>query len=497
MSDAHSKVFIRSLHQSDVATSIWPRVGFGLFLAIILGAFAGAMGLQITTVFLLALSLVLLCAWRLPYALFYLSLLTAPMLSWLVTVSTGMVQVGDRFIGGSLTVPVADLCILATLTAWMLHVVLTWRSRVDSYWKPWLPLAIPYGLLVAAHLCTVLSPTNPDPLLVVKYALRPVLFAYLASVLIPVNFIRTHKRLRIALGCIIATGVLLGLEGLVSLFIVGTGPLHVARPLATFGVYLFGDNHNVLAEWMLFTAPAALALSRLTSSKQIARWCIVASIGMTVIALLTFARSGWITLFVELLFLSATIWREGIKRFWRWICMGLALFSPLALYMAFFSMRAEVQSSTDSRAMITGIALNLFQQSPFIGVGAGTFVDHVAKTWIFTYEFGAPLESHGYIQKLIAETGLLGLIAFGAVMVVIVWYLRSGWKELRREARRDREAYAYLCAAVLGAFVYQVFNTTYWTPKLWLPVGIAFAALRLLVVRGRERDPDFLASSEE
>nr|MBP7134692.1 hypothetical protein [Patescibacteria group bacterium] len=92
---------------------------------------------------------------------------------------------------------------------------------------------------------------------------------------------------------------------------------------------------------------------------------------------------------------------------------------------------------------------------------------------------------------------LLGLIAFGAVMVVIVWYLRSGWKELRREARRDREAYAYLCAAVLGAFVYQVFNTTYWTPKLWLPVGIAFAALRLLVVRGRERDPDFLASSEE
>ena len=174
------------------------------------------------------------------------------------------------------------------------------------------------------------------------------------------------------------------------------------------------------------------------------------------------------------------------------IFQGLLLFSPLAAYMIFSSLSAEVQGSTDARAMLAGIALELFHESPIIGVGAGTFVSHVAGTWAFMYEYGSPLDSHGYLQKLAAETGLLGLLAFAAVIITLTWYLWSTWKELKQGSETDRSIFAYLCAGVIGAFVYQIFNTTYWTPKLWLPVGIALAASRMLVIRRREQDPSFL-----
>jgi O-antigen ligase len=191
-----------------------------------------------------------------------------------------------------------------------------------------------------------------------------------------------------------------------------------------------------------------------------------------------------------------TLWSTQLKRAKQFIVEGLLLFSPLAIYMIFSSSSAETQGSTDARAMLAGIAIELFRESPIIGVGAGTFVNHVAGTWAFIYEYGSPLDSHGYLQKLAAETGLLGLLAFTAVIITIGWYLWSTWKELKQGSDVDRTIFAYLCSGVIGAFIYQIFNTTYWTPKLWLPVGIALAASRMLVIRRREQDPSFLITKQ-
>lgn len=496
MSVVHSKVFLHALRRSDVTHSPWPRIGWGLFLSLLLGALGVAFGFQISVFFLLSLVLVFACAWRLPYLLFFTSLFTAPLLGWLVSVSTGTVQLGARVFGGSIDVPVADLFVLLALAAWGINVLFLWGKQKDFYWKPWLPLAIPYGFLVAVHLFSLLSPAQPDPLMVVKYTLRPVLFAYLASVALPVNFLRSRSRLRTALGLLVVSGLLFAFDGLLSLFL-GGGGLYRAHPLSWFGVYPIGENHNVLAEWLLFIAPIAFAFSYLTKSVRAARLSRYGAVFLVLIALLTFARSAWITFLAELLFLSATIWRAELKRSLRSILIGLFLFSPLAIYMLFFSARAEVQGSTDARAMLTGIALELFQQSPLIGVGAGTFVNRVAGTWAFVYEYGSTLDSHGYLQKLAAETGLLGLIAFASVVIVLGWYLYCAWQELKSAPRVDQLVFAYLCTGVLGAFVYQIFNTTYWTPKLWLPVGIALAATRILVLRTRDRDPDFLPQEQE
>lgn len=496
MSLAHSKVFLDHLRTSDVSPSPLLRIGWGLFLATVLGALGVAFGFQLSITFVLGLLLVVVCAWRLPYFLFFLSIFTAPLLGWLISLSTGTVQFGARVFGGSIDVPVGDLCALLALTAWGIRLLFLWGEKKDLFWKPWLPLVLPYGFLVAVHLATILSPAQPDPVLVVKYTLRPVLFAYLTSVALPVNFLRSRTRLETALLLLVLSGTMFALDGFLSLF-VGGGGLYRAHPLLWFGVYPIGENHNVLAEWLLFTAPVALAYAKLTHSKRAARLSLASAGFMALIALLTFARSAWIVFFVELLFLSALLWSKQLKQAKQRVVQGLALFSPLAIYMIFFSAKAEVQGSTDARAMLAGIALELFRESPIIGVGAGTFVNHVASTWSFIYEYGSPLDSHGYLQKLAAETGMLGLIAFAAVVLVLAWYLVSAWRELRSSSANDKELFAYLCAGVMGAFVYQIFNTTYWTLKLWLPVGIALAATRILLVRRNERDPQFLQSERD
>lgn len=477
-----SQSFVERLKQANVAKTFFPRISWGLLLALLIGAFAVTLGLQTSIVLLLGIVLVVFCAWRLPYLPFYALLATAPMLGWLVSLSTGTIKLGERAFGGSIDIPVADLVVFVTLATWGLRILFSWRGKGERLWKPWLPLVIPYGILVLVHLLTIFSPAEPDPILVLKYSLRPVLFAYLASVVLPVNFIQSRSRLRTALGLLTVSGLIVALDGFISLFI-GGGVLYRAHPLPWFGVYPIGENHNVLAEWLLFTAPVAVAYGALSDSPRLKRFAWYAAAFMGAIALLTFARSAWITAFVEIVFLCVTVWREDVKRSSRAILMALIGFSPLALYMVIFSSRSEVQSSTDARAMLAGIGLQLFRESPLVGVGAGTFTDHVARTWIFTYEFGAALDSHGYLQKLAAETGILGLLAFAGVVAVLGWYLLSTWRVLRLRPLLEQHIFAFLCASTIGAFVYQIFNTTYWTPKLWLPVGITLATSRILLGR--------------
>lgn len=291
-------------------------------------------------------------------------------------------------------------------------------------------------------------------------------------------------------------GIVFALDGIRSLFVFESGvfALHRARPLLWFGLNPLGGNHNALGELMLLAAPLTLAWSALqatTFRRDLAR---AAAALMVLVTLLTFARSAWIALGVEILFLAATIWKEDVRRHKRKLYLAGLLLAPVAAYMVWFSLTPGVQSSTDARATLTGIALSLFEGNPLTGVGAGTFIERVGRTWAYTIEFGQPIESHGILQKLGAETGLLGLLAMAWVVWAFAGFARAGWRTARRRAS-NLELYALLLAAVIGAGVYQLFDTTYWTPRLWLPVGLLLASMRIMRDETPKQDPDFLTTS--
>lgn len=471
-----------------------PRLTWGFFLLAFVAALLAAFGATAGTAFIGLSVVLLLAAWRFPYAVFYISLATAPLIGWMVSISTGRLQFGERAFGGAIDVSIGELLALAVLASWGIRLLTVWRHAPDRAWKPWLPLVGVYGFLALAHVLSVFSSADPDPVRAVKYALRPVFLSYVLFVLLPANFIRSMRRFIHAAAILVAVGSVFALDGLRSMFqFSGDEPaLHRAHPLPILGFSPIGDNHNLLAELLVFTAPLALALAvfiRDTRRKRLAQ-CAAAFMGL--VALFTFARSAWIALALQAVFLGMTIWRKHppvVGRRARTLLMLFAI--PLVIAMAVFSISPDVKSSTSARVALTSMAWHLASEHPLFGVGAGEFTNQLVRIRAFSIDFGDPIDAHGIFQKIGAETGLFGLFAFALLLIRVVQWMRHFWRRVQ-PWKDEREAFAFLAAAIIGTFAYQLFNTTYWSAKLWLPLGIALAAGNAFTSFSPKRDPDFL-----
>lgn len=471
-------------HPSAPADARLPSLGWAAFVVLALIGVLIASGVPIGPLLLLGGSIGILFAYRYTYATYALFLLLIPMLGLTITIPTGELAIGRRAFGGSIDVWVCEAVAALLLGVWAIKITRWWVGRNDSNWKPWLPLLLPMLGIVATHILSALSVFQPDKLLVIKYALRPVFWSYLVYVLLTVNFIRSRRTLVMALSVVMGTGVFAALMGLAALGI-PEGAFPRARPLPLFGLMPMGDNHNLLAEWLAITIPSTLALfvllpARLARERRLligAFWLQLAA------GLLTFSRTLWIVLTLQSLAAAFLIWRTQAEQWLRKILVGIVLLLPVAALMFNVSSTAQVASSTSTRLLLTQISLNLWQASPWIGVGAGTFVERVGSTWIFVTEHGAPLDSHGLIQKLLAETGILGLAAFAVFVAAAVQYVLHARTQLQGAAL---QAFTLLALSAGGALIYQLFNTNYWTGKLWLPIGLMLAAGRALTRHAEE-----------
>lgn len=407
------------------------------------------------------------------------ALAVGPAIGWMWSISLPPTVYTERIFAGSIDVPVSE--VIAAVGLMSMLILLLHEGRWTQAWKR-LPFVYSYAALVGAHLVSAFSAARPDPLAVIKFSLRPVAFSYVAYVALPVLLLRSWQKVRQAFGLFVIGASLFALQGLASLVVNERwqiGIAHRARPLSVFGVYPIGANHNVLAEWLVVAAPFALALAAWTHDRALRRWLSAAAVLCYGVALLTFARSAWIVMVVQSMVLFATVWRPALVRVWKVVRRGAwVLFAPLVAYMGWFSLRAEVASSTDARAMLTGIAWQWFTLHPLVGAGAGTFVSRVDATWSYRLLFGGAMDAHGVVQKLLAETGLIGITAYLLVSVVIARLAvmavrRMGW------VHRMGEGLVFAAVGMMGAWVYQLFNTTYWSAKLWLPIGLFFAAANL------------------
>lgn len=373
----------------------------------------------------------------------------------------------------------AEVVLFLVLAAWSAKIVWLWWRRNDANWKPRFPLCVSYGSLVLAHLASALSSFAPDPLLVVKFALRPVLFNYLAFIALPVNLIRSLGRLRIFFGIIAGVGTFAAAVGLISVFFPGGIGSFIGRahPIPLFGVGALGGNQNELAELLVFTPFVTLALASLSTPTRWRRLFIAASLFQILICLLAFTRSGWIILAIQGAVLGGTVWRKNLAPFARSISIGALCVLPLIGIMIAASSSQTAKSSNSTRLMLSQIAVELFSSSPWVGAGAGTFVDRVGSTRVFLIEYGAPLDSHGFLQKLAAETGLFGLFAFGFILIRLTVLCINGIRSFSNGP--FSRPFIFCVTGMAGAVGYQFFNTSYWTGKMWLPVGVVMVALHV------------------
>jgi len=478
--------------------SAWPRIAWGVFLLFAVVTLAITAQAQVGVLFVLLAALAIVLSWRFPYEMFSLWAPLSYLLGFQISVSTGYYRIGERTLGATFELSLGELLAVGLVVAWALRVLFLWRGRRDRNWKPWLPLGVTFLALGLAHLVTIFSPGQPSPFEVFKFVARYQLFLYLASVALVVNFVRSKKRLRQVLVGFTILGVFFAVDGLRNMVVIGDGGISVqqAQPMPILvDVNPLGGNQHSLAETLIMGEGAALALGALSAvgsrRRKIAYWSAGLMAGVSI---LTFSRTAWIVMALQLALLFATVWRQWFKAHGRELLIAFILSLPLVGLMIVYSFTRLSIGSLDSRAALTGIAWTFFTGSPWIGVGAGTFADRVAGTYAFVVDYGAALDSHGIFQKVAAETGIVGLLALISVLFETGRRFVKDWFG-RSFASSEHLAHTYLIVTALGAFAYQITSTSYWTPRLWIPIALAFAAGRAFQEHEEARDPDFLRPS--
>jgi len=455
-----------------------PLLSWGVFLVLFIGSVLVAFGLPFGPVLLGCAILGMILAYRYTYFFLYIALFLSCMLGLTVSVPLGTSDTAESAFAGSIDLFLGEIFLVLVIGAWAIKVFILWFRRRDTNWKPQLPIWRSYLGLVAAHLISIFSSYGPDPVLILKFILRPVVFCYVAFIALPANLIRSLRRLKAALGILTTVGLIASVDGLLSLVSLEftNQTIRRAHPIPLFGFDLFGNNHNLLAETLLFTAPSTLALAYLAKKSRTRHLLYGAAALQALVALLTLARTAWIVLIIQIVFLMLTLWRHKIKQYAFEIATLILIITPLAIFQLYFSFSRTAQDSNATRLMLSEIAYYSFLEQPVIGSGAGTFLGRVANAQVFAQEFGAPLDAHGFAQKLMTETGALGLIAYALVLLESFWLAFSKIKPMKDTARI---VCVILAASAAGAVIYQFFNTAYWTAHLWLPIGILFAALKI------------------
>jgi hypothetical protein len=478
--------------------SPWPRIAWGVFLLLAVVTLAITAQAQVGILFLLLAALAIALSWRFPYEMFSIWAPLSYLLGFQISVTTGYYRIGERTLGATFELSVGELVAVGLVIAWALRVLFLWRGRRDRNWKPWLPLGYTFLALGLAHLVTIWSPGQPSAYEVLKFVARYQLFLYLSCVALVVNFVRSKKRLRQVLIGFILLGLFFAANGLFNMVVIGDGGITIqqAQPLPILvALNPLGGNQHSLAETLIMGEGAALAFAALaavgSNRRRLSYW---AAGFMACVSILTFSRTAWIVMALQVSILFATVWREWFKEHGRELLIGFILSLPLLALMIVYSLTHLSLGSLDSRAALTGIAWTFFTGSPWIGVGAGTFADRVAGTYAFVADFGASLDSHGIFQKVAAETGLVGLLALFSVLFETARRFAKDYFG-RSFAAHEHLAHTYLVVTALGAFAYQVTSTSYWTPRLWIPIALALAAGRAFQEHEEARDPDFLRPS--
>ena len=391
------------------------------------------------------------------------------------------------FIGQNVNVPYVDLVAIFVFASWVLRSLLLPPYGGLSFIKHLgrgaklsfenFPGLIFFLLFIAAALLSLINAENF--LYSFKYILRPLSFFYLMFVVLPYNVVNSKKVLLNALRCFYAVGIAVALMGFWSvLFSESSGLLRRALPVSVFGIPILGTNHNLIAEVLISVIPIGFILIWETREIWIKKLLITGVLLMIAINLLTFSRTGWIALAFELLVLVLIKYRKNIRSYFEFGLVIFLILSPLLVYGYIFMTSEIVQSSNLNRLALTKIALDTFYKHPIVGAGAGTFVDQVAMNRWYIVDFGNPSEAHGVVQKLLAETGLFGFLTFFALLGYIIWRLIMVYKQTPQSS-----PYKYIILALAlsaaGSIIFQLFNTSYFVSKLWLPLGVAMAAARL------------------
>lgn len=415
----------------------------------------------ILTFFVLIIALGLFTAW--------------PSLS-LVALSFSLPFIGWSFYFSDLELPLVDLVAFLALISFFLRRLIDFILQKNQL-NPWYwPLLFPFGIFIFFSLIS--SIFSSDPAYSLWYVVRWLIFMYLAYIFLPYNLIKNVRDLKISVVAIVLSVGLVTWSGYLSLL--GQdwqNSFYRLNSVSWFGVYPFGDNHNLIAEFLNVGAFFILMLRSITRKEKQRRFWDVAFIVICLGIILTFSRAGWITLAFQLLVYFWINIRSAKNSIFK-LFLGTALVFLLLIpvFWRMNNLQIDNVSSTENRWLLTQIAWQSFVDRPVLGQGSGQFINLVSNNLRFTAKYGSPIDSHGSLQKIISENGALGLAAWLFIIAILI-------QIASRSLKRYPDSRHWLLPLILagaGGLFFQIFNTSYYKGKVWLPIALGLAAIRLL-----------------
>ena len=251
-------------------------------------------------------------------------------------------------------------------------------------------------------------------------------------------------------------------------------------PLRPGDVGLTVGTVNAVALYLELLVPIAVWLSW-------TRWhSRPFSIGLATLGafalLVTGSRGAWLGAAAGAVVLVALVWRTrglSLARFGsprrRWI-VAIVVAAGAVLLVPTFATR--LLSGDAGRIELWTAAWSMFTSSPIVGVGPGAWPMMRAFTPISDDNFAVLATSHNSLLQILAETGLIGLVAAAWLVVTIA---RVGWRAVATgRTLDDRTTAAIALGSLAAAGVHSIVDTQFHLPAIVLLVLHLAARLELI-----------------
>jgi O-antigen ligase len=223
----------------------------------------------------------------------------------------------------------------------------------------------------------------------------------------------------------------------------------------------FLEHYNGLAGYINLVVPFCLAFAIGGTDpvlRVLSRWCLA----LAGIALLLTQSRGGLLAFVAILLVHVFLSAPDRKTRIRQVALVLIVCMLAAALAGFFFQRlGEIDDfTTVSRLAIWAGAFTVFARSPLLGTGFGNL--RTLMGGLLNLPDGWTGDAHNLYLELLAETGLIGFMVFG---LLIVLALRTALRQLRRtENHFNKMIGIAILAAICGVLVHgtvdYLFHTT-------------------------------------
>jgi O-antigen ligase len=351
------------------------------------------------------------------------------------------------------------------------YAVERWRARALPAWRS--PFLLPGALLVLAGLVSVaVSPVHREALgLFRAYVVEPLLLFVVVG-----GVVRDEERARAVLAGLWVGGLVAAVP---NLYVIAQATRHHTLNLALAAPVAIYNNVNELALFLVPLMAVAGAVALHSPDVWLRRAAALFFVIGGAAILASFSRGGYMALAVVVLLLALTLpIRLWLAPLLLVVGFGVSRLPPIASRLGHEVDFGDPNNSLEIRLNVWRATLQMLRAHPILGAGLSGFPKTVEP---YRAAVGAQALQypHNILLNFWTETGLLGVAAFGWLLVQGFRYTLRGW---RGASQAWRPYHLGVALALVAIVVHGLVDVPYWkndlSAEFWILLGLTWAALR-------------------